>query len=285
MTFSFSADEPKFFLKLKKVFRHLIIPVFILYGIRIVLYIINEHEKIDSWHYYIAERINVLIFGSGVGVNIAGGIVPALGMTWFLIVLFCGRSLFDYMHLKLKTVHFFIMVGVCTAAGLIVATIQWLPLSFDIALAIMPFFLFSMVIKKIDMTRRAWLWLIISFLVWGAAFLYIYRVHGTYMELAVRRYPVFPLSYVAAIAGTMFVSYSSVYIAKLGFVGKGIVWLGRNSIYLFSVHEIDRYFSVLWKLTGNNVADGIIRIVVDIVFCIIVANIANLIISKIFRNG
>lgn len=41
VTFSFFADEPKFFLKLKKAFRHLIIPVFILYGIRIVLYIIN----------------------------------------------------------------------------------------------------------------------------------------------------------------------------------------------------------------------------------------------------
>lgn len=281
-TFRFSEDTSQYCSKLKKAFRHLVIPVFILYGIRIAVFLIKEQGDIH-WSAYIADRINALVFSSGVEVNISGGTVSALGMLWFLVALFVGRSLFDLLHLKLRTVPFFILIGICTAAGLILGSIQWLPLSFDVVLAIMPFFLFSIVIKKADIKNKALLWLFVTLAVWGLTFAYSYYVHNTYLELSVRRYPLFPLCYVTAIAGTMFVSYSSVFISKLGFFGKGIVWLGKNSIYLFCVHELDGNISFLWQLTGNKVSDGFIRIAVDIAFCIVVANIANLISMKLNR--
>lgn len=147
MTSSFSKDTMGFCRKLKKSFFHLIIPVFIIYGIIITIHVINNHNSIE-WKSYTASVINSLVFSSGVDVKIAGATIPALGILWFLVVLFIGRAFIDFLHLKLGVVPFLILCGLCSTAGLMLAKIQWLPLSLDIMMAIIPLFLFGIVLKK-----------------------------------------------------------------------------------------------------------------------------------------
>lgn len=77
MTSSFSKDTMGFCRKLKKSFFHLIIPVFIIYGIIITIHVINNHNSIE-WKSYTASVINSLVFSSGVDVKIAGATIPAL---------------------------------------------------------------------------------------------------------------------------------------------------------------------------------------------------------------
>ena len=92
---------------------------------------------------YLAERVNIFVYGSGVATPVGDTRIPALGVPWFLIALFFGRTLFDYMHLKLKKNVFIIAVCLASIIGLCFGIIQWLPFSFDIALAIQPFLLWA----------------------------------------------------------------------------------------------------------------------------------------------
>lgn len=80
--------------------------------------------------------------------------VPAIGMVWFLIVLFLGRSLFDYLHLKLGHKQFVIAILICTSLGVAFGKFQWLPFSFDCALAVMPFFYFDSYSKPTDYQEK-----------------------------------------------------------------------------------------------------------------------------------
>ena len=104
----------------------------------------------------------------------------------------------------------------------------------------------------------------ISFVVWSVLLLLSYCVSSTYLEFADRRYPLFPLCYVCAIAGTLFVGALSQIISKCEIFSKPLKYIGRNSIYLLFIHCFDKYFSFLYNLTGNGNVNAIIRVLVDV---------------------
>lgn len=279
LTFKFSDDSHAFVKKTKKAFFHLIIPVLILFGIRIGIDVAKNFSTIDAVP-YAAMRINQLVYSAGYIVKVGDATISGIGMLWFLVVLFIGRSFYDYLHLKFKPVSFYIMIAVCTAIGFVLSFIQWLPLSFDVALVILPLFLFGTFLKKIKIERWTILLMIVSVCVWAGTFLFMYYGKYGYMELSVRRYTLFPLCYITAIAGTMFVSYAGHYITKAGFLGKGIIWLGKNSLYLYMVHELDGNLGFIWQISGSKYAQIPIRVAVDIIICIILVNIIKRIRSK-----
>ena len=276
MTFRFSENTVGFTRKTKKAFSHLIIPFLILFGIRIGIDIAKNFSTIDPLS-YISFRINQLVYSSGVEVKVGGGTIAAIGMLWFLVVLFCSRTLFDYLHLKLKTTAFYIVVAACSAAGLILGYIQWLPLSFDVALAIFPLLLFGVFMKRINIEKLPVLFMLISLGIWAAGFFFMYYGHYGYMELSARRYTLFPLCYIVAIAGTMFVSYSGHFISKVGVIGKGLIWLGKYSLYLYMVHELDGNIKFLWEFSESKYVQIPIRIAVDVIICIALVKIIGLI--------
>lgn len=216
VTFSFSINNDQFVKKTEKAFKHLIVPAVVLYGLRIAINIVCHYSTIE-WKSYVIEKINVLVYGSGVEVDVMGVWVPAMGMFWFLIVLFLGRSLFDYLHLKLnnKNKAFVVAIVVCTLLGIAVGKFQWLPFSFDLALAVMPFFYFGNYLKSIDMQKKQILFGSASFIIWIGTLIMCYKFKNNYMELACRRYTLFPVCYITAIAATMFVGYFSVIVSKL----------------------------------------------------------------------
>ena len=272
-TFRFSEGNGQFVQKTKRAFRHLIIPALIIYLLRIIIYIVNNAGTI-GWKGFLTEKINVLIYSSGSDVNISGVVIPAFGMMWFFVVLFIGRSLFDYLHLNLKNTGFIVSICICTLLGIGIGMLQWIPLSFDIALAVMPFFLFGSYLKRIDISKRSILFCFVSFAVWCLSFAVIYFGFHDYLELTGRRYPVFPLCYIAAIAGTMFVAYLSKMIS--GFVlAKPITYIGRYSLYFFCVHAMDYLYRFVWNRTGNNIINGIIRICIDFVVTMILIKIIS----------
>ena len=262
VTFKLSANNDEFVRKTEKAFRHLIIPAVVLYGLRTILDVTNRYGSIE-WKSYFIERIYIFVFGSGVKVNVMGAVVPAIGILWFLIVLFLGRSLFDYLHLKLNSKQFGAATVICALAGVTLGKLQRLPLSFDIALAVMPFFYVGVLLKTVDMEKRAIQYGCISFVVWASTLLLCYAVKNTYMELASRRYPLFPICYVTAFAGTMFIGYFCTAAGKLKIM-KPLTYLGRNSMYMLWVHIMDYTVRSIWNRTNNNFVDAIIRIAVDL---------------------
>lgn len=291
-TFKLSTNNDQFVSKTEKAFRHLIIPAVVLYGLRTVVDIINNFSSIE-WKSYFIKRINIFVFGSGVAVDIMGASVPAIGIPWFLIVLFLGRSLFDYLHLKLNNKQFGAAIIICTLSGVALGKLQWLPFSFDIALAIMPFFYVGNYLKNIDVAKRVLLYGCISFIVWASTLFLCYVTKNAYLELACRRYPLFPICYVTAIAGTMLIGCFSIIIGKFKIM-KPFTYLGKNSMYMLWVHIMDSVVKFMWSKTDNQWINAIIRIAVDMALFVIlmllftlvknIRNRKNAIVTKCVKN-
>ena len=226
---------------------------------------------------YFADIIKVFVAGSGDKLTIGTYTIDAIGMPWFLFALFGGRILYDYLHLKCKRNVLYVMVCICSIVGVILGKIQWLPFSFDIALAIQPFFLLGEWLKKYDIETKtagkAILWLF----VWAASFLLINYLKHSYLNLASRTYPLFPICYVCAIAGTMAVSCLSQLISRIKTVSKPLMYLGKNSIVMLCVHCFDRYYRFAWKITGNESINLVLRLAEDILAFAVIMLIINLV--------
>lgn len=281
LTFKLSRDNEQFVIKTKKAFRHLAVPAFALGALRIAMVTVRytsfEGMDLIAWKGLLAGKINALVYGSGVSVDVMGAIIEAIGIPWFLIVLFLGRSLFDYLHLRLKNERFEIAIAVCTLVGVALGYLQWLPLSADIALAVLPFFYIGNRLKSFRFDRKAYLGCVVSFCVWGVTLILCYITNSSYLELACRRYTLFPISYISAVAGTMFVSYFSVLIDNTT-VSKLFRHLGRHSLYMIWIHTIvDPALNVIWLRTDSNIVNGFFRMALDVILLIMLTSCIGII--------
>ena len=87
-------------------------------------------------------------FSSGVNLHVLSAEIKGLGIPWFLVVMFLGKTLFDYMHLKLSERKLIVGCLLLSVTGVVISRLQWLPLSFDIVLTIMPMFYIGYILRK-----------------------------------------------------------------------------------------------------------------------------------------
>lgn len=279
LTYQFSIDITEFVFKLKKSFKHLIIPALILYGIRILVAISTDYSSIE-WKKFLISKMDILFWSSGSAVHLATQNIPAFGIMWFCVVLFFSRELYDFLHLKVskKVLIFYCVVG--TLLGIYISYWQWLPLSMDLSFAVLLFLYFGYYLKNIDMNKYCLKCGGICFVLWIISlFLTIYIEHD-YLELATRRYPLFPLSYFTAMVGTMFVAYLSVGILKYEKLAVLLIYIGKNSLWLYCVHAMDYTYIFVWDITHNNFINSAIRIVADIFLCVLVLKIKEILAEK-----
>lgn len=103
-TFRHSENNDQFVSKTEKAFRHLILP-YLLCFLYSVCWSLGKNTEIlmskSSLKEFAADRILQFIFASGMPVKVGGGLIRPIGLTWFLIVLFISRTLYDYAQYKL----------------------------------------------------------------------------------------------------------------------------------------------------------------------------------------
>lgn len=282
-TTTLSSDDAQFLRKTEKSFKRLIIPALIIYFIRIFIYVVHYFTSI-KWKLFIVEKINTFVYGSGVDASVAGGVIPAFGMMWFLLVLFIGRTLFDYIHLKLSETGFILCALISSVLGVILGRIQWLPFSFDVTLSIMPFFICGFYLRKMYDKMAdlfAWYFFFVSFLIWAVSFCISFFVFENYMELADRRYPLFPLCFITAISGTFVVLSVSHFLSKGKIITALMTYFGKNSLWLFFVHSIDYIWSFAYNITPNTVLSGLIRCFIDCVICFCIIKMKSYVFLKL----
>ena len=269
-TFRLSADSDQFITKTERAFKHLIIPALLLYGLNIIIEICHLHNI--KWASFLANKINILTYASGVPIRLLKQKILSAGIIWFLFALFSGRTLFDYLHLKVKgTKHFTAAIIFCSLLGALIGSkIQRLPLSLDIALACLPFFCCGYYLQKKSLDNiNNKLLSVCSLLTWIGGLTLSYFCIGSdkkfYLDLAYRQYPLFPFCYIIAIAGTLFVSSCSIFLAdRLKNWINPLLYIGRNSLVLYGVHYMDRHIKFLWKSTHNNICNCLLRVAIDI---------------------
>ena len=264
LTYRLSTDMGQLGSKAKKAFFHLVIPALVLFALMVLFQIILEQPTLDL-AFWRGKGLS-LVFASGSQFFIGDPQihVPRMGIPWFLIVLFTARTLFDLLHLKLGKAF----VPVCillSVAGVVIGRACWLPLSFDVTLVALGFLLFGYWLRRWNFQVCPWICLICVTGIWAVSLVFTELVDGNYLEMSMRRYPLYPLSIVTALAGTMMVSqFSNLLIQYLSWVKKPLAFLGEHSMDMLCVHTLDFLWAELYSFSSHSLICAFVRILIDL---------------------
>ena len=272
-TFKYSKSEEQFKKATIKGFKHLIIPAILMFFICIMISIVKNPSSVANLELlkeYSKIELLSLLFASGIDVCFFDTRIPCIGIPWFLFVLFEGRTLLDYLNLKLSSKKLIFYSLLFSIVGVILGKMVLTPFSFDIALAIFPLLLFGKNFRALCIEEKAGVKLLFSFVLWAVCLLITYRISYSYMELACRRYTLYPFCFIIALLGTIMISELGVLCCRTFPVTKFIVYLGKNSLYMLCIHILDYY---LWQWTFSwakyEVLNAITRVSVDLLVFVV----------------
>lgn len=278
-TYKLSLTWEDFWVKTKKSARYLLTPVAFTFFLDTFFQCLKSPELCFNSLEFWQGKLFTMIFASGVSLTYNGFEISSLGIPWFFFALFLGRSIFDYVHLAMKEEPKVILC--CSLIGMIgvlYGRIQWLPFSLDIALAVMPLFYFGYIMKSIITPQGSIRKLFVWYVIWIGTLLLSFTDEWTYMELAVRRYTLFPICYITAIAGTMTVCELGMILCKIKVCAKPLLYIGRNSIYILCVHIMDSYWWKLWE-ENQQFYSAIKRVAIDILIFLFI-----MFVKKIYKD-
>ncbi len=264
-----SSSVQQFSGKTRRSFKRLIGPFFLLYMIQTIVYLLRHLSSIQQdalfLPAYLRKRILAGIFSSGVTISAFGTEVLYIGVIWFFPALFIGKTLFDYLHLKLTTKQLPLICLLCSIAGVMIGQYQCLPFSFDIVLAIMPLFYIGQHFNIFNVKKSPIKKFFLYSLMWGIFLIITYILGHHCLELASRRYPAYPLCFITALAGTLMVSEFSVLCCQYKLLTRPIQYIGRNSLYLLCIHTLEwDYLTKLWTISSNMYICTVVRITLDL---------------------
>ncbi|WP_407382421.1 acyltransferase family protein [Ruminococcus sp.] len=294
----FAKDKTDILKNIKKSARRLLLPTLIAFSIWTFIEafpLIGRHAPLSEWADFVKERALCLLLSNGsssVRPILFGIEVPGINMLWFMIALFFAKVIYDCLQLLLQ--HHRIGLLICTAAlsvlGVVIGKNVYLFFSLDIALAIQIIFFLARYMKEFyhpeeHPIRKT----IVSFSVWLIAFaLPLIFIHDrpVNMSFAARQYPLFPVCYVCALAGTLFTCQIAYFISTIKnkeIINK-ICYLGKNSLYMLLIHFFDQYWSFLYQFSSNVVIRIVMRIATDLVIFIVFMSIRKLFLNLISKK-
>lgn len=261
-TSKFVDTKEAFLNRLKRSAVSLLVPAYVLYLVRLPLLMLR-----DGTHDLAVQILLTMLFSSGSSTSLLGIKVPVFGMMWFLVVLFWMRTLYDLLHLLCRhNVHMLIAVSIIGLLGVGVSKIHVLPFSFDLTLAVLPFYGLGQKLKEVPAEWIRWYHDVIFFVLWLGTFGLVFLIKGQYLELAVRSYPLFPICLLTAAAGSISVCCLSRRLEKTGLLHTFFCYIGRHSIWLFVIHTLDSiWYTCLLELCEANLYLALlVRLVVDL---------------------
>ena len=272
ITFRYSASSDEWRAKTLKAFKHLIIPALIMYAHKIIGELILGYGS-DSQ--FVLKKLLSLLFASGILYDLKNITVPEIGVFWFVYALFIGRSLYDLLRCRNSGRYFYLKAAAVSIAGIIIGQFVQLPFSADVAMAVFPFFYMGDKFSALKLNEHKRRNIIICIAVWIADMLLSYIIMHGYFELACRRYTLFPLCYLGAAAGIILMYYFCEYVCSFKKLIGPIVYIGRYSMVMLSVHCMDFMWEMVWKAPGNEFACAIVRTVIDIAVFAVIMLIKN----------
>ena len=268
---------------LLKSFKSLILPAYILYFIdQMIRYLLG----FKTWNIKTQLRISLFIYFENRERAFGEGM--RMGMVWFLITLALGKLLFGYLHNRLNFRVLLLVSSIISCCGVLIGQKIWLPFAFDIVMSIQVFICVGYILKRGAFfqikNNKSVLFFGIGWIILIGIVAFFSDGHK-YLEISPRFYPLFPICYVCAIAGSIFTMMVSQILADLRphiRVIEGIELLGKYSIYLFGVHYLDWVWSGLYSFPGTtNVVDdilsAILRLLIDLIIFVMVCFIMRIV--------
>lgn len=282
VTYKCSSSMEEYKKRVVRSAKHLLGPLVITFFEIIVYQCLHDSSGIGllSIPNYWIGKIYMLIMCTGSPVRILGRDIEGIGAAWFFIAFFFGRIAFDYLHLVFRKEQLIVACVLVTIAGVLLGQKQPLPFSLDIAMSVMIFFYLGYRTKNIDLELYFGKRLIISLLVWIGILWITFPNYqkATYLELATRRYPLFPISYIGAVAGIVFWAEISFIISKIPFVKMPFIYIGRNTLYLLLIHIFDYFWFDIWNVPSCQFLSAIYKVISDLCVLVVFLIIKNIII-------
>lgn len=279
MTYRFATSGSELGAKFLKSCRHLLLPAVIVWAIWTLYVPISaaaHAAPIPDVVTYLRMQLLALIWASGAEVHFGATVIPTIGAPWFFFALCLGRAVYDLLHTKLGDKTTLACSIVLSAIGVWVGTHQWLPLSLDIALAIQPFFYVGERLPKDKLAEHPRRWFLIAATLWAITLGICFLASGHYLELARRRYFMYPLSYATAIFGTLMVLEFCIAIDGESLPYRWLCSLGKSSLYLLCIHSLDGIWAPLFA-ASNQYLCALLRIAVDLCILFLFMQVKGLI--------
>lgn len=243
---------------MKKKFFGLILPaVFIQILCIILLFIQQADYSLAVAVDLLREQLICMFWASGVA--FLGW--PALGMLWFIFVLFWGRILWDVISVLFPRGNMLICLFLALS-GMFIGQKAYLPQSFDLALVVVLFFCVGQWFKRFDESgyeKYALPLVAAAFCFWLFC-----CSRGIYIEMASRDYPGMIVSILESICGIVAVAGISREVVQNTVCKNIFCFLGRHSIWIYFIHYIEsNVFRFVWQ-KDNWYYSTVIRVLFDI---------------------
>lgn len=276
-TFRMSENKDQFKRSVKRAAKHLLIPSLLIFVVRIFFYDGIIIEKQGDFTYWIRKSLSLLM-SSGVSVKHAGMVIPAMGMIWFLVALFVGRVIFDYIHMVYGDKYLLSICVLGSVSGVTLGKVTTTFMCVDIAFAILPLFYFGYRLKTVNFSDKKSVLILrdalIAGLVWGLLLYITFPDYEkvSYLELAPRNYPIYPLCFIIAILGTVMFCKLCCLIDKVPVINMVLRFIGKNSLYLYMVHCLDKIWDKFWMVGDSQKVQILMRWATDLaVFAVVMA--------------
>jgi len=276
VTMKLSSGREEMLNRIRKDAKHLLVPFLLIWIVTFIADLICGYVTFGDWK----EKLFSLIFASGTSAEFAGLFVPGLGSAWFLLCLFTVRTIFDYLHHKLPESMLFVVSMLCGILGVMIGTQQYLAFSFDISLAVMPIFYlgyrYGSRQRQMQAAGKKGKYSAALQLIWPAVWIVTLLLTfpdvklWTYMELAIRRYSLFPVSYVCALAGTMMIIAFSILCCRTRYMKRPVLVIGKYCLYLYMIHMLDPYWRQLYEIADRQFITALLRTVIDLAILAVV---------------
>lgn len=302
MTYRFSEGAGELWEKTKRAFCHLVLPVLALYFITVLFsgLVDGAFAGADSVRPFLARRFLTLLMFSGNDVDFLGVRVEAIGVIWFVMALYLSRFLLDFSQLCLRNLlsnrnqgtllmdadlRKWLGAVSCflTVAGVVVGRICALPLSIDLAMAGIGFLYMGYCFRRLPLEKEPLKYGLPSGGIWLVTFILRVILGFPMFDMAMRRFPLFPLCYLTAGAGTVALfclcvamphfgkdemeqgawpkrvnlgggRVGTLFPEMLGRLNRGLQILGQKSDILLYVHYMAYVLYLYYQQVTDNVA-------------------------------
>lgn len=218
--------------------------------------------------------------------------VNVLGF-WFFPVLFMALLILDLTAMAQRGASLWLPCLILSLMGVLCAPALPLPLNADIALTVLPFLLCGLALSRLrlftkDVSPFTLLLLSVPALALCALLTWPFVLphageHG-YFNLAVRNYQLYPLSFLAALSGSLFILLLSRSLESVPVLRSLLALVGRHTLPLYWVHCLDWLFPAYWHLSDSTALNALARLGFDLTFAALISGLGYVLWKPLCRQ-
>lgn len=194
-------------------------------------------------------------------------ITNVAGTMWFMFAFFWSKLLYDLLQLWFPIQYNGIIL--LTLAFISFLLNRWLPQVMDLA-PYGAFFMWLGYVMKDKISKwnhKSALTQIISISA-IATYWIVLAISGIYIDMSIRKFPLFLISLIEAFAGTIVICKLSSFIENTKFLN----WLqiiGRHTLPILCIHQLDLYWVIWSKYVPKWYVAVIIRLIIDMLIFLV----------------